>query len=122
MVEQETSQLLLIGAGCFGALIGWIVYYINRYRQGAPKANDLVTIIGVIGGAAILKLFPAGTDIFGAYGIGLAVGFFTYFVVLLILVKISRFPYAWFLDGRRRKLDDNEEKSPYEIQQFPMVK
>jgi len=26
-------QIQLFGAGCFGAIIGWYVYYINRYRK-----------------------------------------------------------------------------------------
>ena len=97
-------MLQIVGAGAFGALIGWYVYYINRYRVGDVQFSDLVTLVGVLGGAAILALFPAGTDLFGAYGIGLAIGFFGYFVVLLILTRISsNFDTDWFLDGRRRK-------------------
>ena len=100
-------MLQIVGAGAFGALIGWYVYYINRYRVGDVQFSDLVTLVGVLGGAAILALFPAGTDLFGAYGIGLAVGFFGYFVVLLVLVRISNnFTADWFLDGRRRKPED----------------
>ena len=100
-------MLQIVGAGAFGALIGWYVYYINRYRVGDVQFSDLVTLVGVLGGAAILALFPAGTDLFGAYGVGLAVGFFGYFVVLLILVRISdNFTADWFLDGRRRKTED----------------
>ena len=79
-------MLQIVGAGAFGALIGWYVYYINRYRVGDVQFSDLVTLVGILGGAAILALFPARTDLFGAYGIGLAVGFFGYFVVLVILV------------------------------------
>lgn len=100
-------MLQIVGAGAFGALIGWYVYYINRYRVGDVQFSDLVTLVGVLGGAAILALFPAGTDLFGAYGIGLAIGFFGYFVVLLILTRISsNFDTDWFLDGRRRKAED----------------
>jgi hypothetical protein len=51
-----------------------------------------------------MAVFPAKSDLFGAYGIGLAVGFFLYFVVLIFLVGISKnFDVDWFLDGRRRK-------------------
>ena len=28
------STLQLIGAGCFGAILGWYLYFINRYRNG----------------------------------------------------------------------------------------
>jgi len=103
---QSASVLQLIGAGCFGAIIGWYVYYINRYRKADVQLSDLVTVIGVIGGSAILALFPTGTDLFGAYGIGLAVGFFGYFLVLIILVGVSEnFEADWFLDGRRKLPD-----------------
>lgn len=103
---QPTSTLQTIGAACFGALIGWYVYYINRYRKGDVQLSDLVTVIGILGGGAILALFPAGSDLFGAYGIGLAIGFFGYFLILVILVGISgNFDVDWFLDGRRRMPD-----------------
>lgn len=105
MVEIETASMIqLLGAGFFGVIIGWYVYFINRYRKADVQLSDLVALIGVIGGGAVLALFPARTDLFGAYGIGLAVGFFAYFGVLLYLVyRSSNFDVDWFLDGRRKK-------------------
>jgi hypothetical protein len=102
---KEATTLQLLGAGGFGALIGWYVYYINRYRTDAVQAADIVTLLGAIGGAAVLNLFPAESDLFGAYGIGLFLGFFGYFVVLVVLVLRSGgvFTGTWFLDGRRRR-------------------
>ena len=107
-VSSDASTIQLFGAGGFGALIGWYVYYINRYRKGDVQIGDLVTVIGTIGGGAVLALFEKKTDLFGAYGIGLFTGFFGYFVVLVILVAMSRaatannFDWDWFLDGRRK--------------------
>jgi len=104
---QSATTLQLWGAGAFGGLIGWMVYYINRYRKADVQLSDLVTLIGIIGGGAILALFPAKTDLFGAYGIGLAAGFFLYFLVLIFLVGVSpNFTADFFLDGRRKKLTD----------------
>jgi len=101
--ENESSSVLqLFGAGGFGALIGWLVYYTNRYRRGEVQFTDLVSLVGVIGGGAVLTLFPAKTDLFGAYGIGLFAGFFGYFLVLVLMVgRSSNFTLDWFLDGRR---------------------
>jgi hypothetical protein len=105
---QSASVLQLWGAGAFGVLIGWLVYYINRYRKADVQLSDLVTLIGIIGGGAVLALFPAKTDLFGAYGVGLAVGFFLYFFVLIFLVGISKnFTVDFFLDGRRKKPETN---------------
>ena len=67
------STIQLIGAGCFGAILGWYLYYVNRYRSGTVDFGDITTIATTIGGAAVLALFPSGTDMFGAYGIGLAI-------------------------------------------------
>jgi hypothetical protein len=110
MNESQTASLLqLLGAGGFGALVGWYVYYINRYRKGDVQFSDLVTLIGILGGGSILALFPARSDLFGAYGIGLFVGFFGYFLSLLIMVGISpNFSVDWFLDNRRKKPADDE--------------
>jgi hypothetical protein len=101
--STAATAIQLWGAGCFGLLIGWYVYYINRHRKGDVQLSDLVTLLGVLGGTAVLALFPARTDLFGAYGIGLAVGFFSYFLVLIVLVGVSKnFDADWFLDGRNR--------------------
>src|SRR6516165_3070436 len=96
-----STVIQMVGAGGFGMLIGWYVYYINRYRKADVQLSDLVTVIGVVGGGAVTALFPAGTDLFGAYGLGLATGFFGYFVALLIMVgRSENFNVDWFLDGR----------------------
>lgn len=103
---QGASVVQLLGAGAFGVIIGWYVYYINRYRKGDVQFSDLTTLVGILGGGAIVSLFKPETDLFGAYGIGLAVGFFSYFLTLLVMVRISRdFDVEWFLDGRRKAPD-----------------
>jgi len=97
----------MLGAGGFGAILGWYLYFINRYRRSDVKLGDLATVIGVLGGAAIVALFPARTDLFGAYGVGLFVGFFSYFLILVRLVsKSHNFDFDWFLDGRRRRPEE----------------
>ena len=109
---SEASDLQLVGAFGFGALLGWYVYYINRHRRGEVQLGDAVTLVGVLGGSAVLTLFPAQTDLFGAYGIGLFVGFFGYFVSLLVMVWRSSFTIEWFLDGRRPKLPADMVERP----------
>ena len=102
---SETGWIELLGAAAFGALIGWYVYYINRYRKSDVQFSDLTTVIGIIGGAAVLNLFPSASPLFGAYGIGLFVGFFGYFVSLVLLIHSSEnFDADFLLDGRRREL------------------
>lgn len=102
--QVSATLIQMLGAGGFGAIIGWYVYYINRYRKGDVQFSDLVTVIGIIGGTAILQLFPAATDLFGAYGVGLFLGFFGYFFALLLMVNGSEnFNVDWFLDGRSKK-------------------
>src|SRR5215207_3193750 len=113
VVETAAKTVQLIGAGAFGAVVGWYVYYINRWRKDDVQLSDIVTLLGAIGGAAVLALFPAKSDLFGAYGIGLAAGFFGYFALLFLLVRRSpRWTLEWFLDGRKPKLEQEQRKSP----------
>jgi hypothetical protein len=107
---EIATTLQKLGAGAFGAVVGWYVYYINRYRKDDVQLSDIVTLIGAVGGAAVLALFPEKTDLFGAYGIGLAAGFFMYFFILIVLVnKAPGFNSSWFIDGRGPKLEANQE-------------
>lgn len=116
MGGTANSAIQIIGAGAFGAIIGWYVYYINRYRKGDVQLSDLVTVIGIIGGGSVLALFPSQTDLFGAYGIGLFLGFFGYLLTLAGMVRKSpNFDIDFFLDGRRKKLA-SETYIPAEIQ------
>jgi len=92
------------GALCFGLVIGWFTYFVNRHRAGPISINDVASIIGALGGSAVLGLFPAKTALFGAYGVGLAIGFFGYFALLVIMVwrqKERGWTFEWFLDGRK---------------------
>jgi hypothetical protein len=99
--------LPLIGAGAFGVLVGWFVYYINRYRKGDVQFSDLTTLIGIIGGGSVMAIFKGGDvneqEMFGAYGIGLFLGFFGYFVLLLTMIFITLSGVASLVhfDGKR---------------------
>lgn len=98
------------GAFAFGAVVGWFLYFTNRYRP-TIQLSDIAKLIGAIGGGAVLALFPAGTAMFAAYGLGLAAGFVVYFLVLVGFVLSLRsqgWSLAWFLDGRRPKLADGD--------------
>jgi hypothetical protein len=120
-VEQTASTLQIAGAIGFGALIGWYVYYVSRHRTDQVTISDLGALVGAIGGAAILAIFPAKSDLFGAYGIGLFAGFFGYYLVMVIcVVKSNNFGADWFLDGRRKKLGPDETVDPIS-QSTPML-
>ena len=109
VVVEHATPIQFAGAFCFGLLIGWFVYYVNRWRKADVGFGDLVTLVGVIGGGAVLAIFPAKSEMFGAYGIGLAIGFFGYLGFLMVLVAQSPdFRFDWFLDGRRQAPHDGE--------------
>lgn len=117
----EATSLQLAGAFCFGALIGWYAYYLNRHRTDAIQLSDLTALLGAVGGGAVLALFPVGTDLFGAYGVGLFAGFFGYFLVLVVLVARSdAFDWDWFLDGRSRRPDPDAQLPAAGAPQRPM--
>ena len=72
--------MLIYGALCFGLVVGWITYRTLR-RTKTNGLNDIATVIGVVGGAAVTSLFPAASVAFSAYCIGLAIGFFLYLII-----------------------------------------
>lgn len=84
-----------IGAICFGLVIGWITYRTLRRKDGNAAISDIAAVIAAIGGAAITTLF-SGAELFSAYCIGLAIGFFGYFVVALIVEKGDA--NSWMMD------------------------
>ncbi|MCP4422317.1 MAG: hypothetical protein GY805_37385, partial [Chloroflexi bacterium] len=43
----EATQLQIYGAIGFGAIIGFLMYHINRYRTGDVQFSDLATVIGI---------------------------------------------------------------------------
>ena len=109
MKEPAASLFQRLGGGGFGFLVGWYLYYVSRYRTEAVSLSDIGALVGALGGTAVLALFPASSDLFGAYGIGLFLGFFSYLVVLIVLVARSKnFDSDWFLDGRHKKPADDQ--------------
>ena len=72
------------GALCFGLVIGWVTHRTLRRKNDPTTLSDISAVIAAVGGAAITALFKIG-EMFGAYCIGLAVGFFLYLIVSLIL-------------------------------------
>lgn len=116
-ITSTFLSLPSLGALAFGTVIGWYVYYINRYRKDA-SVGDITTLISALGGATITAIFN-DKMLFGAYSLGLGIGFFGYFAILLLLVKLStNFNRDFFLDGRHKKLADDEEREP---EQRPMI-
>lgn len=96
------------GAFAFGAVIGWFTYFVNRHRSEV-RLTDVASILGALGGGVALTLFPEQTELFAWYGLGLAAGFFGYFLILIGLVLSQKgWTMAWFLDGRRPKLTDGQ--------------
>lgn len=73
-----------IGAFAFGLVIGWITYRTLRRKEGAAALSDISSVIAAVGGGAVTALFKSA-PIFGSYSIGLAAGFFLYFIVNLIV-------------------------------------
>jgi hypothetical protein len=92
------------GAFCFGAVIGWFTYFTMRYSP-THALSDIAVVIGAVGGAAILALFPTGTSLFGNYGVGLAVGFFSYVAILIIATLRTA--------GFKGLVDQQDKKNPF---------
>jgi hypothetical protein len=75
------------GALAFGLVIGWITYRTLRRREGVAL-SDIATVLGAVGGAAVTAIFRS-PRLFGAYSVGLAFGFFGYFITGLIAMGLQ---------------------------------
>src|SRR4051794_12502057 len=72
------------GAVLFGVVIGWVTYRTLRRSQAAVGLSDIATVIGAVGGGFVVQQFNDGA-VFGFYALGLAVGFFGYLGLALVL-------------------------------------
>ena len=46
-------DLDFFGAALFGVVIGWFLYYINRYRKSDLQISDITTLLGALGGGLV---------------------------------------------------------------------
>jgi len=81
-------DMILLGPGCFGLVIGWVTYRTLRRREGAAALSDIAAVIGAVGGGAVTALFRS-EQLFASYSIGFAIGFFGYFVVGLFVYGVK---------------------------------
>ncbi len=75
-----------LGAFAFGLVVGWVTYRTLR-RNTSNGLSDIASVIGAVGGAAVTALFPQETGAFGAYCLGLALGFFAYLRTAMNIAK-----------------------------------
>jgi hypothetical protein len=81
-------MLFVSGAFWFGIVIGYITYRTLRRKKDAA-ISDIAAVIGAVGGAAVVGLFPVDSSRFDFYAIGLATGFFIYLVASMALSRTA---------------------------------
>jgi len=84
-----------IGTFCFGLVVGWVTYRTLRRQKNGSSISDIAAVIGAIGGAGVTSLFDK-PELFSTYSIGLAVGFFLYFIIGLNIKEANA--GSWMLD------------------------
>ncbi|MFO7632312.1 MAG: hypothetical protein R6W76_07230 [Caldilinea sp.] len=98
------------GSVGFGMVVGWITYYTMRKNTKERALADITVIIIALVGPAVLAVFPAPVEatkqtMFGYYSIGLAAGFFLYYIVFMLLLwkAPERLLKAMFVTEIRRE-------------------
>jgi hypothetical protein len=76
---------MAIGIICFGAVLGYVTYRMLIRTTANAAISDLTTVVGAVGGGLATALTDPGAELFGWYGIGLAVGFTIYGVGYRVL-------------------------------------
>lgn len=69
----------IVGALCFGVVIGWVTYRTLRRTGETVALSNIATVIGAVGGAAVTALYTK--ELFAWYSIGLFGGFFLYLIL-----------------------------------------
>jgi uncharacterized membrane protein YfcA len=77
----------VIGALCFGFVIGWVTYRTLRRTGETVAVSNIATVIGAVGGGAVAALYSK--ELFAWYSIGLAIGFFMYLILGNTVLKNS---------------------------------
>lgn len=67
--------LAITGAFCFGSVVGWMTHF-TLQRATRVDTRWLGSIVAIIGGGALTKMYDPTSGLFGAYAIGLAGSFF----------------------------------------------
>ena len=106
-------DLFISGAVAFGLVVGWVTYRALR-RTSPGGLSDIAAVIGAVGGVAVTSLFPKQTEAFGGYCIGLAVGFFLYLIVSILVAKLEKDPNKvsdWLGENRPRGPSPTSEET-----------
>jgi ABC-type uncharacterized transport system permease subunit len=69
-------------------VIGWVTYRTLRRKAESAALGDIAAVIGAVGSATIITLFKNAA--FDDYCIGLAVGFFAYFISGIVIEKLGK--------------------------------
>ncbi len=74
--------ITVIGATSIGIVVAYLVgYFVTRLNTFTPQA--LATIIGIMFGGAVVKIFASKQELFWFYPIGLIIGFIIYAIVYI---------------------------------------
>jgi uncharacterized membrane protein YeaQ/YmgE (transglycosylase-associated protein family) len=76
----------IIGALCFGIIIGWVTYRTLRRTGETVALSNIASVVAAVGGGAVTAVFKA-PEIFSWYCIGLFVGFFGYLILANTVFK-----------------------------------
>ncbi len=87
------------GACGLGIVLGWNLYFINRYRDRTKIVlADLASVMTAITGAALIAFLDHSQRSLGHYGVGLCIGFLLYFIMLVTFSIFSKNPKFKFPD------------------------
>lgn len=76
---SQPGALAMVGAGCFGSVVGYITYRTLARTTEHASITDLAAVIGAVGGGTITVLYgPADGALFAWYSIGLVIGMALY--------------------------------------------
>jgi hypothetical protein len=91
-----------LGAVCFGLVVGWVTYRTLRRDGSSAHISDIAAVIAAVGGSTVTKVISE--ELFGWYSMGLAVGFFLYYILSVVVAD------ADISDNKKRELTIGENQ------------
>lgn len=83
-----------LGSDSIGFVLGWTLYFANRGKSGDLSVAELGAIAGVIAGSTVITFLDGfgipdaqRVFLFGGYGIGVLIGFMTYFQLFRLSLR-----------------------------------
>ena len=104
---EEAFAIDLWGAGALGLVLGWVLYFSIRGKAGQISVTEFAAIVAAVVGGTVTGTITGDPKMLGAYGLGLAAGFFALLILTALFVRKDKATSSW-TDALERSVREDE--------------